>query len=546
MFLGFGLFALLGLGIYQDYGISWDEVYHRYMGGVSAFYVNEIAGVIPVSDVLSFGQGLDTGFEKRPPSLEEFIYKDYGVFFELILAGGEYLLGLTDVQEVYRFRHLMTFGVFFSGVVFLYLLALRLFRSHALAIAGCLMLVAAPRLFAHGFYDLKDIAPVTLAITSIYTLVGLLEKKTISQAVLHALSVALFIDTRVIGIFFPLITIFFLSAVAAVDYWRSRLWCKEITLLGVFLIFLLFFVYLFWPYLWEDPINRFWGAVSNMGRYGGENDYDVAMVYFGKFIWASDVPWHYLPVWIGITTPIGYLILIVVGAGFAAAPILRRPLAIVESPQNRICAVLLLAAFGPIIAVIAVGSTLLDGWRHMYFCYPPMVMLALYGLKALLISPLQRGPKSVAFILRYGSPSILIVSIGLTVVNMYQNHPHQYAYFNGLAGSDVARNWELDYWGSSFKQGLEYIAVTDDRDQLSVSVSSFPGIANLKMLDVNDRERFLIVDEDRADYFLSNYRFKKEYERFHSGEAPYDKEAYSIKVKTLFDEFKIMGIYKLR
>ena len=76
------MFLLLGIGIYQDYGISWDEVFHRYMGGVSAFYVNELIGIIPTRDILQ----LEGGFDGRPPDLEDFIYKDYGAFFEMILA----------------------------------------------------------------------------------------------------------------------------------------------------------------------------------------------------------------------------------------------------------------------------------------------------------------------------------------------------------------------------------------------------------------------------------------------------------------------------
>ena len=540
--LGFGMFLLLGIGIYQDYGISWDEVFHRYMGGVSAFYVNELIGIIPTRDILQ----LEGGFDGRPPDLEDFIYKDYGAFFEMILAAGEYLFGLTGSREVFQFRHLFTFGIFFVGLIFFYLLGMRVFRNRAFAIAGCLMLIAMPRVFAHGFYDLKDIAPVTLVIVSIYTLVRLLDEKTIPLALLHAISIALFIDTRVIGIFLPPITIFFLVGAGAVNFWRYGHWGKTPPLIGLFLIALAFFIYLFWPYLWEDPIGRLWGAITNMGRYGGENDYDVAMVYFGHYIWASDVPWHYLPVWIGITTPVAYLILIVVGTGLAVLLLLKRPWEIFSRPQGQLNGILLLTAFGPIIAVIAVGSTLLDGWRHMYFCYPPMVMLGILGLRFLMTSLPGGVPNSVGRILRYGAPLMLVTSVGLTSANMYQNHPHQYAYFNILAGHDIAKTWELDYWGSSFKQGLEHVATIDDADKISVGVSSSPGKTNLMMLTVEDQTRFTIADEGDSDYFLSNYRFKKEYERFHAGEAPYDQEIFSIKVKTWLDEFKIMGVYKLR
>jgi hypothetical protein len=68
-------------------------------------------------------------------------------------------------------------------------------------------------------------------------------------------------------------------------------------------------IYLFFPYLREDPVNRFIEVFKSLSRYnwGGEN------LYFGQFVAANDLPWHYIPVWITITTPIFYLILFALG-----------------------------------------------------------------------------------------------------------------------------------------------------------------------------------------------------------------------------------------
>jgi len=537
----FGSFFFLGIAIYGDYGISWDEIYHRYMGAVSAFYINALFGLIPVEDVL--------GFANRTipvPALEGFEYKDYGVFFEVILAGCEYLFDVTDSRQIYLFRHFVTFLVFLLGIIFFYLISVKLFSSRILAIVSCVMLVVSPRIFAHGFYDLKDIAPLTLAITSLYTLIKLLEQRTLTMAMLHALSIALFIDTRVIGIFLPVVTITFLG----IEFFKAYLGRESLKELCwicvVFVCCLLIFIYLFWPYLWEDPIHRFWGALTNMSRYGGQNDFDVEMLYFGNFISARNVPWHYLPVWIGITTPVVYLGLIVVGAFTVTIRLIRQPNSILQKTESKLGLLILIYAFGPLVAVIVASSTLLDGWRHMYFCYPALLLLAVMSL-SIVREWTVNGVRLLTIVCVQNMIAIVLISsIAITAVNMYLNHPHQYAYFNILAGNNIAKNWELDYWGVSFRQGLEKLLAIDKSSHISISVSSEPGKTNLNILEAKSRKNLTIVDETNAKYHLSNYRFRREYDRFHAGEPPYDNEVVSISVRTILDEFKIMGVYRVK
>ena len=224
--------------------------------------------------------------------------------------------------------------------------------------------------------------------------------------------------------------------------------------------------------------------------------------------------------------------------------LIMRPQKVLEEGRARFGLLILIMFFGPIITVIVVKSTLLDGWRHMYFCYPALVLLAIMGLVS--VSKLTvEGVRSlkVRFV-QYVTGFALVLSIVSTVANMYINHPHQYAYFNVLAGNDIARNWELDYWGSSFRQGLERVLAIDDSPNINISFSALtPGEGNLSIMKGEDRERLNIVEESQAKYHLSNYRFKKDYGRFHANQTPFDKEVYSIEVSSILDRYKIMGIY---
>ncbi len=40
---------------------------------------------------------------------------------------------------------------------------------------------------------------------------------------------------------------------------------------------------------------------------------------------------------------------------------------------------------------------------------------------------------------------------------MIKNHPHQYVYFNILAGKNYNKNFEMDYWGISNTMALESV-----------------------------------------------------------------------------------------
>ena len=127
--LFFLAFFAIGLNIYFDYGVSWDEPVNRSTGMVSLKYVGEY--IAP-----GFIQG-DKAFEQYPP-LHEYIDKDYGVAFELPLALFERLLLLNDSRILYLFRHLITFLVGFSGVFAIFKLVERRFDDWRLGLLGAL------------------------------------------------------------------------------------------------------------------------------------------------------------------------------------------------------------------------------------------------------------------------------------------------------------------------------------------------------------------------------------------------------------------------
>ena len=109
-------------------------------------------------------------------------------------------------------RHLVTFLLFYTSVFFFYRLCKYRFNSWKIGLLGSLFLILSPRIFAHSFYNPKDLPFLSMFIISIYTLVSYLNRKTLPRAAIHALICALLIDIRILGIIVPLFTVIFLFA----------------------------------------------------------------------------------------------------------------------------------------------------------------------------------------------------------------------------------------------------------------------------------------------------------------------------------------------
>ena len=108
----------------------------------------------------------------------------------------------------------------------------------------------------------------------------------------------------------------------------------------------------------------------------------------------------------------------------------------------------------------------------------------------------------------------LLLALSPVLMFMIRTHPFEHLYFNRFAGRDMAEiktQYELDYWGLSYRTALEYIVRTDPSPRIRLFVTTFPGRANIAMLLPRDRERLALVrTPEEADYFVTHYRFHPE------------------------------------
>ncbi len=512
------LAACLGLGtaIFRDYGIHWDHEVNRDYGLGSLHAYFELLGRSPPPEV--------EAARRRVVAKHEQIR---GPAFELLLAVAE--LGLTsgDPREVAFVRHLGTFVAFAIGVVFFFALCSRHFESRALGMLGALALLLTPRIFAHAFYDSTDIAFLSLFVASSYTLLRLLERPTLGWATAHALASALLVDVRNVGALVPALTV----GLAAVEVLRERRPGAKLRELGapiaVYLCALALLVPLFWPHLWGAPISRWVDSL----RRAADTGWGLPVLYMGRFVPGSRVPWHYNPVWMAITIPIPYLAAFALGAWVIARDLLRA-----ATPwRRRRGEIVFVAWLGiPLVAPILLGSTLYDDWRHHYFVYPALLAIALTGVE-LLWQSARSGTRRLGRGLAGAALAGLAAGVFAVAAFMVRNHPHQNVYFNALAGGDLRRRFELDYWGLSYRRGLEFILASDPRPVVKVAVANLAGGFNASILPAGERRRLRFVDVADADYFVSNFRW-------HPRDYPYPEEIHAIEV----DGEKILAVYRVR
>lgn len=477
----FSILLLTGLLIFNQYGLSWDEGMQWKNNG----YVNFNYVVHGDKDALLASTD-----------------KYHGPAFELTLVAIEKVFKLTDTRSVYLMRHLVNFMFFFVSVIFFYLAANKIFKNWKLALTGCVMYVLSPRIFAEAFYNSKDIITLAFFVISFYTLLLFHEKQTWKLAALHAMLCAYTIDIRITAIILPMLSVvyIFLQISAAVLY-KNKLNMNFVVFI-LYFISLTGFTILFWPVLWEGPVFHFVQAFKEMSLY----QWDSTVLYFGKYIVVGELPWHYLPLWILISTPVLYSVLFFTGLYDFVKTLFINPSMLLISEKNKV--LLVLWFFTPILAVILLNSIVYDAWRHVFFIYGAFLFIALDGLKILFIQAAKfKNGKLFLGIL-------LALSFISTFSNMVKMHPYQNVYFNFLAGNDMQKvksNFEFDYWGLSNRAALEYILKSDTASVITVLAPHTPGVLNAQILPLNQRNRlrFTIVLNE-ADYYLGDYRAHKQ------------------------------------
>jgi len=221
----------------------------------------------------------------------------------------------------------------------------------------------------------------------------------------------------------------------------------------------------------------------------------------GQLIKATDLPWHYPLVWLSITTPVAYQLVGLVGLVLVTTRLVRQPWAQLRTAVGRFDFLVAGWLLVPVALVIGLHSVLYDGWRHLYFIYPALLLLAVQGAQA----AARLGPawRRAAWALGILSGAELVLTAG----RMVAMHPYQQVYFSYLPSQVVERSFERDYWGLAYRQALEYLVAHQPTGPIYLTASNLPPLENNKVwLAPADRARLVIAPHAPGRYFISGYR----------------------------------------
>ena len=177
--------------------MSWDEELQRTHGLVSAKYVDEW---VNYTEEVYTWQDLPT-----------YEHRFYGVWFSLPAVWLEKALGLESFRAQFRMRHLLVFLIFWSSTLLFYRLLKERFRHWGWALLGVAMLVLSPRIFAHSFYNPKDLPFLSLYILGSYSLFRFWLSPNARSALFHGLAGGMLISMRVTGVILPAVTLFLIG-----------------------------------------------------------------------------------------------------------------------------------------------------------------------------------------------------------------------------------------------------------------------------------------------------------------------------------------------
>ncbi len=421
----------------------------------------------------------------------------YGVVFEAPLLWAERLLGLQDSRSIYLLRHGLTHLLFLAGGLGGYALAFRLYRSRGLALVALGLYLLHPRLYAHSFFNSKDLPFLSLFMLALLLTHWALRRGSVPAFLLCGTGIGALSNARPMG----LLLLGAVLVLRTLDFFQAdRSARRQIAWSGgAFVAASVVTFYALLPYLWSDPLRRFAEYIG----VSADHPWFTRQLFRGRYIWTSEPPFAYVSVWFAITTPLPALGFGLLGSAATVRRGLRRRTALWRNTRLRFEWLLLACCVTPVLVVAGLKTTQYNEGRHLYFIAAPFCLLATGGVRALATAA-RRQRASWIYGLAGGGA-------GATLAAMVSLHPYQHMYFNAFvdrATPEFLRTqYELDTMIRSERDALEFLLARAPyaRLYLTSEYHLTRGETGTAILPAADRARLALVAPGRADFSVLRY-----------------------------------------
>jgi uncharacterized membrane protein len=445
-------YLLFAVYSHKDYGITFDEwdVYWR-----GKLFYTKIKGNDPVLQ-------------------KDFVIKQKNGNKDLLYSSSVYpaVLYIFNGQENFERYHLL--NLMFAVLIFIaaYELLLSVFEKPYLAILGPIFLVFTPRFFGDLPANPKDMPFAVmyfLSLTAVYFSAKWEEK---NRLILLGFVFGLTASLRFVG-----------YSLFAVNFFYSVFYVKDKKILDVvkenFIIFLIGFLtnIFFLPHLGADPFNNLKNLIVRNNRFPWIGN----LLFLGKEYnlgkGGSPLPWFYLPVWVGVTTPVSIMAL------FLAV--------FFQKKKNKLIDLFFTSIFINLFIYFLARPTVYNGLRHTLFLLPQMAFVA-----AVSFLSLNGQFKKIAAL--FVIADFILISIAYISL-----HPYEYVYFNSLIGglSKASSLMETDYWSASNREAVRWLdgyLAENKKNKANIFVCG----DNFSATYYFSGRMALTQDKNRADYLI--------------------------------------------
>lgn len=432
LFFVFTLFLLFFMPYKSfDYGITWDEPEdHKYF--------------IKVYNYLASGGEDKSCLDQNVLINSHLVY--YGPIVNLTCVLAHKFISPFGLYET---RHIIIALFGFLAMLFTGLLARKL-SNWQIGFLALLLIFLTPFFFGSSMNNQKDIPFAAFYIVGLYYIVEFIKQlpKPSSKLILTLIIViGLTIGIRIAGV----LLLAYLAMFTGI-YWliytkenkfkqSKRLMLRFLRYMIVIALFAYIIGIILWPFALQNPIKN---PIIALTRFESFQMVHIWEIFDGDRYYMKDFPWYYLPKFMLITIPV----FIMAGITF----ILIGLKSAIKTYRNQALFILFFASLFPIVYIIYKQSALYSNWRHVYFVYPPLVVMSALGWRWILEA---MKPKAVKIVML----SVLMLLLLKPSVWSFKNHPYQYIYFNEFIGglNGVYGKYETDYWCQSPREAIEWL-----------------------------------------------------------------------------------------
>jgi hypothetical protein len=468
--------AVVMLATVGGYGITWDEQFQSAYGDqVIAWY--------------------QSGFHNDAALTYRDLYL-YGSLFDVFAQ----LVARISPLDLYTDRHIVNVAFALTGLAGTWRLGVLVIGARGGFLAMGLTALT-PMFYGHSFNNPKDIP---FAVLFVWTLCFLLEStrsiphiRLPSAAKLTA-SFGALLAIRPGGIFvFGYIVLWWLlSHVRGGDSLRAAIRKTAIPLAavlgGAWLIMLAF-----WPWGQVNPIVNPLLGIRRAARFS----FTGPTLFFGQQVPARPAPLEYVPTWFALQLPEAYLVAL--AAGLLSLAVQRSTPTTDEDRQRAVTLGFLgFVVLFPILVAVLMRSALYDAVRHFLFVIPPLAVLAAAAIESSLRPPMPRAVRAAV-------AAATLAAAAVTARDMAALHPYESVYFNrlvagGLRGVDG--RFETDYWGNSYREGIEWVMNNVPGEGIRVANCSNPFQTSYYLRGAAGTRFIPVLLEQNPDILLATTR----------------------------------------